>query len=278
MEKKIISFLLVVVAAINLEACTLKENHNSESYQTNVNAGIENYEAVYNWSIAPDKNNPEQIEKILKILCDVDFNKLHDLEASKGKEIEFYDPLYNYPNHTVETIENIIKIREKEKDKNPWDRLIFDLYEKKKLKPLFDKVIESNSKYKSVLEDIIKTETNVYLVYNWGISENKTDPNQVEKILKVIGGTDFNKLWYMETLNNKYIEFYTPFLNYPNHNTETIQNIFDAKTDGDFSEDFSALIFDLYKKSNVKPIIEKVVNSNPKYKEKLDAVIKFESQ
>ena len=278
MRKKAISLLLCIFVTTILAACTVKENNKVENYQATSSTQVENYEAVYNWSIDQDKNNPEQIKKVLKILCDVDFKKLHELELSKGKEIQFYEPFYNYPSYTIETIEDIIKIRDLADAKNQWDMLIFDLNKKEELKPLFEKIIESNHKCISVLEEIIKTETNVYLVYNWGISENKNDPKEVEKVLKVIGIVDFNKLWEMETANNKMIEFYKPFYNYPNHNFQTIQNIFDAKTDGATSEDLSYLIFNLYKKSDVKPIIEEVVKSNSKYKEKLDSIIKFESQ
>jgi hypothetical protein len=278
MNKKVISFLLCIFVTTTLAACTNKQNNKVKNPVAASNAQLNNYEFIYNWSISPDKNNPEQIKKVLKMLCAVDFKKLHELELQKGKEIKFYEPLYNYANYTSETIEDIFKIREATDEKNQWDRLIFDLNKKEQLKPIFTKVIAANPKYKSVLENIIKTETNVYLVYNWGISKNKNDPKQVEKVLKVIGAVNFNKLLDMETYNNKQIEFYKAFYNYPNHNFETIKNIFDAKTDGAVSEDFSYLIFNLYKKNNVKPIIEKVVNSNSKYKEKLDSIIKYESQ
>lgn len=274
MKKILISTLLYFLVFTALTACTTKNTPPTTANSIQ----IENYKIFYNWSIKQDKDNPEQIKKILNILDTVDFKKLQELESSTGKKIQFYEPFYNYPYHTAVTIENIVKARENADSKNQWDRLIFNLYKKDSLKPVFEKVIASNLKYKSLLEEIIQTENDVYLVYNWGISENKNDPKQVEKVLKVIGNVDFSKLWELETENSKQIEFYKPFYNYPNHNFETIKNVFDAKTDGAVSEEFYDLIFNLYKNENVKPIIEKVVSSGPKYKEKFQSIIKFESQ
>lgn len=115
------------------------------------------------------------------------------------------------------------------------------------------------------------------LVYNWGVSKNKNDPKQVEKILKIIGDVNFSKLWELEVKNNKVINFYKSFYDYPHHNFQTIKNLFNAKTDGAYSEEFDAVIFDLYKKNNVRPIIQAVIKSNSKYKERFKSILKFES-
>lgn len=278
MDKRSLYLLICFLMVNSLTACTVKNYNKAVNPVTTIDNQIESCEEIYNWSAGPDRNNPEQIKQIIKMLVNVDFKKLNQLEMSKGKEIQFYEPFYNYPDHTVETIEDIFKIREATDKKNQWDRLIFDLNRKEKLKPIFKKITESDPKYKTLLDNITKTETNVYLIYNWGISENKDDPKQIEKVLKIIGDVDFSRLWDIETQNNKQIDFYKPFCNYPNYNFQTIQNLFEAKTDGAISEEIDGVIFYLYKKRDVKPIIEEVVSSNPKYQERLNFIIKYESQ
>lgn len=149
---------------------------------------------------------------------------------------------------------------------------------KKELKPIFEKAVKSNPEYKALLNNIIKSENDVRLVYNWEIGQNKNDPKEIEKVLKVIGDLDFSKLCDMEFKNSKVISFGKSFKNYPNYNFETVKNLFEAHTDGAYSEGIDDVIFYLYKRNDVKPIIEKVSNSNPKYKEKLNSIIEYESQ
>ncbi|MBZ9626201.1 hypothetical protein G9F71_025690 [Clostridium sp. FP2] len=59
--------------AITLVACTVKKNNKVENPAVASGTQIKSYEAVYNCSISSDKNNPKQIKKALKILCNVDF-------------------------------------------------------------------------------------------------------------------------------------------------------------------------------------------------------------
>ncbi|MCB2300038.1 hypothetical protein [Clostridium tagluense] len=58
---------------ITLVACTAKKNNKVENPAVASSTQIKSYEAVYNCSINSGKNNPEQIKKALKILCNIDF-------------------------------------------------------------------------------------------------------------------------------------------------------------------------------------------------------------
>ncbi|MBW9159451.1 hypothetical protein [Clostridium tagluense] len=159
MNKKMIITLLCIFMTITLVACTVKKNNKVEDPVVASITQIKSYEAVYNWSISSDKNNPEQIKKVLKILYDVDFKKLYELEQSKGKEIQFYEPFYNYPNHNFETIQNIFDAKTDGAISADFSYLIFNLYKKSNVKPIIEKVVSSNPKYKEKLDSIIKFES-----------------------------------------------------------------------------------------------------------------------
>lgn len=276
MKKKLVLFLCLafIFTMFSGYAMNTKKNNQKKT--------VESYVLVHNWGNSKDRNNPNKVEEILNLIGDVDFIKLYPLDYDIDHKLT--EAFLNYPNHNAKTIENIFKAREKTYGRlsNEFDKTIFGLYNKTDVKPIIDKVTKSNPKYKKLFDSIVKSETNVKLVYSWWKESNRSDPNQVKKILDIIGDIDFTKLSDLQTSSGDKdpVEFYYYFYNYPYHNTKTIENIFRAsfKTDGCLSEEMHGLIYDLYKKNNTKPIVKKVINSNSSYKDLFKTIVEFETQ
>lgn len=228
---------------------------------------ITNATIIYNWVISKNKDNPDEIKKILNIIGDVNFEKLNSLGNKSFMKDKFYrpfyKPFYNYNKHTTKTIENIFKAREIAADKNEFDELIFDLYKKDDVKPLIDKITSSNSQYKSLFNNILKSENEAYLVYDWGTTSKRNDFNETKKVLDIIGNVDFTKVSDIEQRNNNKVNY--NFYTYPYHNFQTIKSMFDAKAYGASAVQLDNNIYLLYQKNDLKLVIDKVTNSNPKY-------------
>lgn len=258
------------ILCILMLTCT---NKNIIKASINSNA---NTLAVYNWVLNKDKENPDEIKNVLKIIGDVDFNKLNDMVKKNNKEEyfkrSFYKAFYEYNSHNAETIENIFKARTKATYKNEFDDLLFDLYKKDSIKPIIDKVTALNSAYKNEFNMIMESENEAYLVYEWGTTSKHENNEETKKVLDIIGKVDFNKINNLEKLMSNNVNY--NFKSYPNHNFKTIKNIFDAKTFGGTTELFDCNIYLLYNKSDIRPIIDKVVNSNPKYKKRFNSIEK----
>jgi len=145
MNKKV--FLIIAVISVFIGIFAVKINNKPK-----------NYEILFNWGTSENINYPKEVKKDLLIFGDVDFKKLDQLQLSTGKYINWFEPFYNYKNHTFETIENLFKARQKSDGymSEGIEELIFDLYNKEDTKEIVQSVIDSNKKYKKIFNDIIE--------------------------------------------------------------------------------------------------------------------------
>ena len=145
MQKKV--FILIAILGMFISIFTIKYINKPKSY-----------ELLFNWGISKEINNPERFEKALKIFGDVDFKKLSQLESSTGKYINYYEPFYNYKNHSFETIENIFEAmgHSDAADSDEIATLIFNLYKKEDTQTIVQSVINSKKEYKKIFDDIIE--------------------------------------------------------------------------------------------------------------------------
>lgn len=259
MIKKILLFQCCCVICILMISCTNKSIAKDDK----------NSIITYNWILSGD-NSPDKIKNILDIIGNVNFKKLNDMIQKNNNEARFqrpfYKAFYEYNYHSTKTIENIFKARIRAIDKNEFDDLLFDLYKKDNIRPLIDSVIASNVSYKNLFNNIMKSEDEAYFVYNWGTTSKKYNTEETKKVLDIIGDVNFSKISNIEQRNKTYINY--DFYSYPYHNYKTIKNMFDAKTYGGVTEEFNVTIYLLYKKNDIKPIIDKVINSDSKYEKR----------